>query len=191
MRYLLGVLIFVVISLNFFLNKRLKVVRERQMNSERMVHFYKNLSESLKLNLNLSFEYQNFQLPNLLVRDVNGDDFMFKSLINKKSIVAHFSEFSCDQCIDSMVYLVNKSMFNNCIFIGEYRNINALETFFRETNPEYPIYNCLGQILPFDTLKIPYLFVVDSNLVLKSFFIPLKEDMSEIEKYLDIVSDEL
>lgn len=191
MKNIIRIVVFLVVSFNVFLNWQLKEVKKRQMDSERLAHYYKSLSKSIKLNLNFSFEYQNFQLPNLLVKDVNGKEFTFKSLVNNRCIIVRFSEFSCGECVDSTICLVNKGLLNNCIILGEYRNVNDLGSFFRQTIPEYPIYNCPGQILPFDTLKIPYLFVVDSNLVLNSFFIPLKEDMNEIEKYLNIVSNEL
>ena len=178
-------------SLNIFLNGKIISLKNLIQKVENKAYFYNSLSESVKFNLNLTYEYQNYLVPDIEVYDLAGKNKQLKKLINRKCLIVRYNEFSCQQCIDSLFVCLNSIDPINCIILGEYRNSTQLGSFYRINQPKYDVFNCKKNILPIDSLNIPYLFVMDTNLLINSFFIPLKEDMQQIETYLNIVSKDL
>lgn len=177
MKNILLYLLIVLIAINLLLNFKLNQAKKESQYDRSQYHFYSLFSKGLKFNNRLTYQYQNSQIADVELIDENGDNFQLSDILNKKTLIIRYSHLSCTQCVDSIFSIINSIAFSDCLVLAEYDNPQSLGAFFRTNQPEYPIFNCRQNVIPFDTLNTPYAFITDSNLRISSFFIPAKEDM--------------
>ena len=122
---------------------------------------------------------------------MGNEEQQLEKLIKKNCLIIRYNEYSCLQCVDSLFSCLNNIETINCIIIGKFKTPTQSIDFFRLNQPQYEVFNCVENILPIDTLNIPYAIVIDTNLVANSFFIPQKEDVEQIANYLHIIKANL
>lgn len=128
--------------------------------------------------------------PYYLLKDTDGKTWRIDSIFAKPRLVFRFSEFCCDNCINSSVELINKSdIRNNIIGFASYNNARMLRMAKKKYNISFPVY-----LIPMNDSEmlseqneksgVPYLFLLDNELKGRYFFSPLQQYPEFLQEYL-------
>ena len=130
----------------------------------------------------------------LLVDTSTLDTVSMSSILSfTKTIVFRYSELDCMACVDSVLIKLKdpKAQIDgkDVVILTHYSKLRNLVLFARTNKIDFPIYGIVGNKLgiPAEKLKIPYLFVTDSQLSADLVFVPDKRYSHETENYLKIV----
>lgn len=156
------------------------------------------LIDALAFNDSLNLAYIGEKInPNTFVELENGQKVKFYSLIKSNTLFFKYSELSCSPCIQQEIQILKKfsnSMNNSNLFVlTSYEDIGRLYRFKRINEIEnLTLINISDQQL-FSSLSlekehIPFYFVVDSNLILSSMFVPDKTKPILTNRYLRLVN---
>lgn len=155
-----------------------------------------------KENMNISNDMANYMVFNILrtkeislpayyhLKDINGGMCRLDSVFTKPSIVFRFSEFSCDNCIESSLKVINESeMSENIIGLASYNNLRMLKLAQKKYNILFPVYFIsMGdlEMLSEQNEKSgnPYLFLLDSDFKGRYFFSPSQQYPEILKEYL-------
>jgi hypothetical protein len=150
------------------------------------------------LDRNVKIGFQNecirFQ-PNIQLKDENGKYILLSSLVKKgKKLIFRFSETSCCSCLDQLKMILNSNRYNlknEIIYISDYSDTKRI-TFFRTLlNINCCIYSINDLGLPIEKEKIPYLFILDEDMISKLFFIPTYGNQKLTENYMNNINSSL
>jgi hypothetical protein len=105
-----------------------------------------------------------------------------RHIIGRSSkVLFHFSDLSCSACIDSELPLLKQLREEvgdeKVLIVTSYDSRRSFEVFKQTSGIYHGIYNLRGARigLPTEEIHLPCLLLVDSSLVVRFAFIPLKE----------------
>lgn len=119
--------------------------------------------------------------------NLNNDTVFLKNL-ETPTLIIKYSELNCQICVDSILKITNKLKEKNFpyFYVADYKYKRDLILFKRVNKIAESIYSTNIKS-HFDTLNIPYVYIIDKDLVQKSVFIPKKDDIKKFQKYLNEV----
>jgi hypothetical protein len=93
-------------------------------------------------------------------------------------VIIRFSELGCNLCIEEELSLikeyVSKIGNKNIIILTNHSNVRRLLNFKISNNINFDIFSCNNIGIPFEKENRLFVFVSDSSLLIKNFFIPEK-----------------
>ncbi|WP_298487559.1 hypothetical protein [uncultured Maribacter sp.] len=117
-------------------------------------------------------------------------------LKEKQKLVFRFNTASCGICVDSVLLNLNRfskenNLKNEIVILTAYENNRDLHIFKKINNVNFNVLNFKeGDLnIPSDKGHKPFLFVTDSTLICKSFFIPEKSWPFLTKKYLEHIKE--
>ncbi|WP_147679217.1 hypothetical protein [Algibacter pacificus] len=125
--------------------------------------------------------------------DVEENLILAKDIFKSKKIVLIYSEFNCEECVESEInaLLKNKNKLGKDVFlIAYYQNKRDFYIFYKEfqkkglVDIEMYLLPDSGLNIPAEKLNRPFYFCIDSTLRITNFFIPHKEIPKLTESYL-------
>jgi len=133
--------------------------------------------------------------PNMEMITLSGVKVKLVDVFNTRKLVIRYSKLSCNSCVENEFELlkefVKKIGANNIVMITDYENTGNLFRFLRINKMEdFDVYltqdHELQSVLEFHNM--PYYFILDSRLILKSIFIPNKEDNEFTKSYFNSIT---
>jgi hypothetical protein len=117
------------------------------------------------------------------------DSIIYFKDIKKNTLIVKYSELNCKVCIDSMISVIKEFEKKNInvIYIADYRIKRYLYLFKRINKISNEIYRTDFKS-SIDTLNVPYVYVIENDLIQKSIYIPKKENMMEFRDYLNEIT---
>lgn len=111
---------------------------------------------------------------------------------NKPKLCFIYPKISCKPCVDNVITLLNKLCEDlnreNIVLITDYVNLRDLILFAKINKIKFKIYSLSSLSYKENLIKsVPYLTVLDNDLILKSFYIPINGEAELLNKYLEIV----
>lgn len=128
------------------------------------------------------------------IHNEKGENVKISHLLSGPVLVLRYSELNCQSCVDDLIkFLLTHGSFNenNTLILSYYRELDYLNKFKRMNPLNVQIYNTKSLGLPPDTLNVPYLFVLDDQLMTQNVFIPEESDTLALKYYLTFVANKL
>lgn len=125
--------------------------------------------------------------PDLMVTNILGLKQPISSVFNSElKLVIRSSEKGCGMCIEKELFRIKESfdstLYNSIIVLTTHNSARKLEVFKQTNNIPFEIYSCENLGLPFEQKSEgTYIFMMDSTLEVKHFFIP-DFDLPELSK---------
>lgn len=133
---------------------------------------------------------KNKSIENITVKDSENKEYLLNDLLNEvPKLIVKFSSLECSYCIEHIIKYVSKYEdeigANNIIFLGYFINEKDFLMFNRLNNLSYKVFNIPNESigLPVDHLKEPYVIVMDSSLIPKEVFVPIKSLPERTNQY--------
>lgn len=118
----------------------------------------------------------------VIIEDERNDTLSLRNVIgNSPRVILHFSDLSCSACIDielpRLKQLREALGEDKVLILTSYDSRRTFEVFRQVSGINSGVYNLRGLKIGLSTeeSKIPSLFLVDSSLIVRSLFVPLKE----------------
>lgn len=126
--------------------------------------------------------------PNIPINE-NGDvEHALSDIVKDKTLIIRLSQFNCQVCIETIKPMLEKINVKNVVFLVTYTNKRFLKELKKGIDQEnWRFFKVNSLNIPIESLNVPYFFVLDEKLSLNYVFIPHKEMLEMIEKYLEIV----
>lgn len=162
-------------SISFEKNKNKKIQEETLMNYNAIY-----LPRATKIQQNIVLFDEKYDSITL-------DKFSFPLLVFR------YSELDCNACVseqlNTLTEFEKKNKKVHIILLASYNSLKSLIRFKRMNQLAFEVYNLKKGYLPFDSLNVPYYFVLDSTMQLKLPFISGKEGLDYSENYLNNISN--
>ncbi len=141
--------------------------------------------EDLEYNIALSK-----RIENITVLDSENNTYLLKELLNESpKMIVKFSSLECSYCIEHIIKYTKKYEekigVDNILFLGYFTGKKDFLIFNRLYQLDYNVFSIPnnGLDLPLDYLNEPYIVIVDSTLIPKETFVPMKSKPERTEKY--------
>ncbi len=147
-----------------------------------------NLS-NVQMNSNIKID------QNISITDSYESKIILKNLFKSgPKLIVYNSETGCSLCIEKELEIIKnistKIGVKNIIIISNFNNSRKLEVFKNTYNLEFDVFHCKSLKLPFEKVSSqPCVFVIDSELIVKDFFVPDRTLPELSEKYYLSVYD--
>lgn len=176
--------------------------RKTQRQTEQRFKDKSKENELLNMELNLLLDnsmlqyiYNGLSMANFSVYDEYDNLLKLSDLLDENyKVVLKFSQYHCTSCVDYMLkevdYITEKSPKDRIIIIGAYENKRIFRTLKKKYDINIPFYflkieNDSDIILADE--NVPYICMLNSQMVIKDLLIPIKELPSHIQKYYSII----
>jgi len=139
----------------------------------------------------ISFKYLNTKLPVMGSVHLNGiEEISPEEFTNIKTgtIIFHFSEKNCDECVLKELKKIkkfivdNKRLSQHIMILSNYSNSRYLLSFKIANKLDLKIYNTSQQFL--SEINLPFYFYLDESLTFKDIYFPIKDMPDLTETYL-------
>ena len=143
-------------------------------------------------NIEKHYEFENTIIDEFEITDNENNTYYFSKILDDKTskhkLVFFFSSYSCNSCIDSEIkniksyeHLIDQ---DNIIILAQYESIRQLRSFLSNQELTIPVYCVNSNSLNIlDTENTPFYFLINSNMKMEMFFIPIKEIPSYSKMY--------
>lgn len=124
-----------------------------------------------------------------------GEHILLKDLIKGQGkIVFYFGDQYCELCYQEILDLINnylkETQTENIIVFAEYSNYRNLRYFLSNYNIQTEVYYISENLmLPAQTGKNPFFFIIDSNFKVQLVYIPNKKYLSKLNNYFELSND--
>jgi hypothetical protein len=155
------------------------------------------LKEYFKEKVILQFKFDNNLIDkNLIFLTPDSDTVSTTGILTgNDKLIFYYPRNSCEPCIDIIITQIKNNIDkigrDNVVVISEFANIRDLALFIRMNGlSEISVFSLLSKefVVPEDEYHIPYLFVTDSTLKTKYFFLPDKDYPSLSVKYFELLN---
>lgn len=168
--------------------KSLKVLTDLQYDYNQKQESEAFKLATLKEDMNVCYANEGEALKNSMVLLENGKEKTnLSDVIKDKTLAIRLSQLNCQACIMAIIPLIQKLKNERVIFLIDYTNKRYFEELKKTCNANHRLFKIECLDISLDTLNIPYFFLLDKNLKTDCTFIPHKEMISQIEKYLEII----
>jgi hypothetical protein len=110
---------------------------------------------------------------------------------NQSLLVFRFSMHSCNSCVDSIFTIIKgmpENLKSNVLIVSDHESKRRLFIKLHYYKMEQVKYAVLSELsIPFDKQNIPYFFVVNNDLKISMFFIPIIKNRRRTVNYLNYV----
>ncbi len=146
-----------------------------------------NINNALVRNIYLK---EDLKVKNNKLLFYNDTIFLSELCCNHTCLIFRFSLFNCSMCVNSVLEKI-KDIFPNykdntkIVFMYDSVNGRITENMFGKMPYMSLKEDILG--IPMEKINIPYMFILDSTLVVKQFFVPEKSMPELTDTYLNII----
>jgi hypothetical protein len=178
--------------LNIFLIFKFQLLKDFKQNDRLSdvykIYYSKSVVEEENENLKMNGK--------LKLLNMDGDSVLAENIFTHKMLVFRYTIMNCSDCINAEFELLSKEFINkiditvNICFLAYYENTRDLVVDFRRFQEKQLNINMF--ILPINRLQIPiesqnlpYYFTIDSSLIMRDFFIPIKEKPNWTYSYFE------
>ena len=177
----LGSILLLVTALNAYVSIQQNYeIKKMQLENDFNTVLIENMifSRQFELQSEGSILSENIVLESDLRKDIS-----IKEIFQDKRslLIFRFSENHCDACISQQFdALKNRSKDQNQkvepVLLANYSSIRQIKVLMNTYNLHFPIYNLKQELeIPIEALNIPYFFILNEDLVCRSFFSVIKE----------------
>lgn len=195
-RFIFYVLIGLLVALNIYIIYQYKQCL-KQKNTQAVLSKQTESKTEHKNDLRLEIDNavnrsNDLRINNIMCTSSDNNISEIKDLIAADSkLIFDFRNVNCNTCLeDEMIRLRivgDKIGHNNIIYIAKFNNQRSQLVFEQKHLVE--VYNIDDNVLglPVENLHTPFVFVVDSSLIAKNIYVPIKEFFALGNIYYDLV----
>jgi peroxiredoxin len=121
--------------------------------------------------------------PELKITETTGKEMSIGDIFGNQNavLIYRFSETHCDICISQHIAMLKDMAYkldiDQIILLSAYTNTKKLKVASQANDLKFKIYNIWGNLhIPLEQASNPYFFILDKNLVCRSFFAAIKEN---------------
>ena len=179
----------------FFIYTNIKLTKERDDYKDKYALFenYKILNEDAVAQ---RVKNNNIKLgDDLVLTGLDNQKYKLKDLVKKtgiKMIIRH-NERGCGTCIEQELLILSEYSKaigpENILLISSHDSVRKLQVFKTTHNFDFTIVSCPKLLIPFEKdQNRPYIFTIDSNLVIGNFHIPEVDEPSLSKVYYSAIA---
>lgn len=138
------------------------------------------LYKSLKEKMFKSLLYEGYELENYVLNDND-----------KKHLILRYPKLACNTCMDSLLVNLSKmytaqELFNIILLVDGSNDqyLNEVKRLYKFIIPNIVETDTHNQVLPLDELNVPYFFILDDKNKCHMIFIPEKDKVEDIRRYI-------
>lgn len=167
------ILINLIILLNYInVRNELKLYQTKKLDCQIYKEALNSNLLSVQMNSNIKID------QDIPIIDIYEKKYTLKELFESgPKLIIYNSETGCNLCIEKELELINNIStdidIKNIIIISNFKNSRKLKVFKSFYNIKFDVFSCNSLKLPFEKLNSkPCVFVMDSELIVKDFFVP-------------------
>lgn len=147
---------------------------------------------TMKEDMNMCYQNEGKMLdPQMRIYENGKEMNRLSDVIQEKTLVVRFSQLNCQACITALTPLLKKLKGKRVIFLADYTNKRYLKEFQKAYNTDHRFFKIEALPIPMEELNVPYFFLLDKKLEIDCIFIPHKEMLDQVEKYLEVIKDKI
>jgi len=172
-------------------------------NQNRLIQNLKNYSikqanviNGIAYNDSLQIIYSNTQIDgNIEVVSESGKKYTIKELVDENTLFFKYSQLSCGSCVEQefkmLAEYISPKHQRKIIVMTDYGDVGLLYRFKRINKISHEMFNVQNQqiISSFENNYLPYYFVVDSSLFIRTIFVPSSSQPNLSKRFLQIVDN--
>lgn len=164
--------------------KLLDIAEKREVNYRKQIKERETVIYAMRENIDIQIQNEGLSLDsNIIINEGSGKISYLKNVIQENCLIVRLGETNCQPCVNALMTILQKQKVHRIIFLVDYENELFIYNL-RKYRPQSHFYKRGLLPLPIDSLNIPYLFVLDKDLVIKHLFIPNKEMLDQTTQYL-------
>lgn len=172
--------------------KLLKVLNDLQYDYKQKQESQAFQLATLREDMNTCYANESETLKsNMLLLENGKNKINLSDVIKDKTLIVRLSQQNCQACIMAITPLLQKLSNERVIYLIDYTNKRYLEELKKTCNANYRLFKTESLVLSLDTLNIPYFFLLDKEMRTDCVFIPHKEMIIQMEKYLKIIEKKM
>ena len=190
-------MVFALLILNivFLVNAQKRIVKTDTLrynlnNARDRLELVQEENNALRQSIKLSILAENVRISSKLINLVNSDSFSNKAFFwMKPKLVFRYKEIGCRPCIEMQLSLLKDFSqeigAENILVVSSYKSRYDMLSFKKINNFDFSIINIDSLVNEIE--NISYYFVIDSTMIAKSVFVPLKEIPDLTRDYFKLI----